>query len=72
MMADDGSCTVGDVQMILQAWTHLASFNIYDTGRIQAIIEEINMMHSQDFDEPTEIVPHEEQRAIIGHKLGES
>ena len=70
MMVDDASCQLSDVRMIMQAWIHLASFNIFDVGRIQAIIEEVNMMHSQDFDEPSDIVSMEKQRAILGHKLG--
>ena len=70
MIVDDGSCQVRDVQMMMQAWVHLASFNILDVGRIRAIIEEVNMMHSQDFDEPSDIVSQEDQRAILGHKLG--
>ena len=47
VMEDDGSCTVSDVRMVLQAWLHLASFNLYDTGRVGALVEEINMMHQQ-------------------------
>ena len=47
VMEDDGTCTVSDVRMVLQAWLHLASFNLYDTGRVGALVEEINMMHQQ-------------------------
>lgn len=68
---DDGSCQVRDVQMILQGMAHLASFNIFDTGRIKAIVEEINMMHNQDFDEPSDTIPMEQQRADLGRKIGD-
>ena len=70
-LKDDGSCQVRDVQMILQGMAHLASFNIFDTGRIKAIVEEINMMHDQDFDQLSDTMPMEQQRANLGRKIGE-
>jgi len=45
-MISDENCTPFDVRMILQCWLHLAHFGHFDAGRLSAIIEEINLLHT--------------------------
>ena len=37
-LKDDGSLGMSEVRMIMQAWLHLATFNLFDSGRVRDLI----------------------------------